>query len=90
MKRNLIAVCLVLFAFATAHAEQRLIVVNGVAEKSLDPNLVNLGIEVWSKAATAKQAQQLAVTLFKQVKKSLEDFKIKKRRCAHRQLCFES
>lgn len=61
-----------------AQAEDRMIVVNGVAEKSLDPNLVNLSIEVWSKSPTAKQAQQLAANQFKQAKKSFDEFKVKK------------
>lgn len=58
--------------------EQRLIVVKGVAEKSLDPNLVSLSIEVWSKASTAKQAQQLAAQQYKQLKKTFDEYKIKK------------
>ncbi|MEK2646182.1 SIMPL domain-containing protein [Bdellovibrio sp. BCCA] len=61
-----------------AHAEDRLIIVNGMAEKGLDPNMVNLGIEVWSKASTAKQAQQLAASQFKQIKKTFDEYKIKK------------
>lgn len=61
-----------------AFAEERLIIVNGVGEKSLDPNLVNLTVEVWSKAATAKQAQQAAANQFKHFKKSCDDFKVKK------------
>lgn len=59
-------------------SDSNLIVVNGVAEKSLEPNLMGLTIEVWSRAATAKQAQQLAATQFKHIKKTLDDFKIKK------------
>ncbi len=69
---------LVLGAGAAHAAEERLIVVSGTAEKSLDPNLVNLTVEVWSKAGTAKQAQQLAAQQFKQMKKTLDEFKIKK------------
>lgn len=61
-----------------AQAEDRSIIVSGVAEKGLDPNLVSMNVEVWSKASTAKQAQQLAAGQFKQVKKTLEDFKVKK------------
>ncbi|WP_374074391.1 SIMPL domain-containing protein [Bdellovibrio bacteriovorus] len=62
-----------------AHAaEDRLIIVNGVAEKGLDPNMVNLGIEVWSKASTAKQAQQLAANQYKHIKKTFDEYKIKK------------
>ncbi|HEX7673045.1 MAG TPA: SIMPL domain-containing protein [Bdellovibrio sp.] len=61
-----------------AHAEDRLIIVGGSAEKSLDPNMVTLNVEVWSKATTAKQAQQLAANQFKQVKKTFDEYKVKK------------
>ncbi|WP_235046130.1 SIMPL domain-containing protein [Bdellovibrio bacteriovorus] len=73
---GLMAVCMV--SGAQALADNRYIVVSGFAERGLDPNLVNLNIEVWSKASTAKQAQGLAANQFKQVRKTLEDFKIKK------------
>lgn len=61
-----------------AHADERLIIVGGSAEKSLDPNMVSMNVEVWSKASTAKQAQQLAANQFKQIKKTFDEFKIKK------------
>lgn len=54
------------------------IVVSGQAERGLDPNLVTLNVEVWSKANNAKQAQGLAATEYKRVKKTFDDFKIKK------------
>lgn len=69
---------LILLSSFGARAEDRLIVVNGVGEKGLDPNMVNVTVEVWSKSSTAKQAQQLAATQFKNVKKSFDDFKLKK------------
>jgi len=69
---------LLLLSSPTVFAEERLIIVNGVGEKSLDPNLVNLTVEVWSKATTAKQAQQAAANQFKHLKKSCDDFKVKK------------
>ncbi|MEN0057518.1 MAG: SIMPL domain-containing protein [Bdellovibrio sp.] len=61
-----------------AAAEDRLIVVNGVAEKGMDPNMVNFNIEVWSRAATAKQAQQGAAVQFKHAKKTFDEYKLKK------------
>lgn len=70
-------ICALLTGVAKADQE-RLIVVNGVAEKSLDPNMLSLNIEVWSKAGTAKQAQQLAANQFKIVKKTFDDFKLKR------------
>lgn len=79
MKQFLIAALLTFtFAGIPVQAEERLIVVNGVSEKSLDPNMVQLEIAVWSKASTAKQAQTLAALAYKQVRKSFDDFKIKK------------
>lgn len=67
-----------LWTLGAQASDSSLIVVNGVAEKSLDPNMMSLTIEVWSRATTAKQAQQLAATQYKQIKKTLDDFKIKK------------
>lgn len=63
---------------ATSFAEGKLIVVSSFAEKSAEPNMVSLNVEVWSKAVTAKQAQSLNATEFQKVKKTLESFKIKK------------
>ncbi|UOF01413.1 SIMPL domain-containing protein [Bdellovibrio reynosensis] len=79
MNKLLIAALTVSFlVVGQAQAEDRFIVVNGVAEKSLDPNMVTMTVEVWSKAVTAKQAQQMAAQQFKLIKKSFEDFKIRK------------
>lgn len=66
------------FVVGAKASEQKLIIVNGVAEKSLDPNMLSLNVEVWSKAVTAKQAQQLAAAQFKNIKKTFDDYKIKK------------
>ncbi|QDK38546.1 SIMPL domain-containing protein [Bdellovibrio sp. NC01] len=77
MKKTIAALILT-FATCIAHADDRLIIVSGSAEKGLDPNMVIMNVEVWSKATTAKQAQQLAATQYKQVKKTFDDFKIKK------------
>lgn len=79
MTKIVFSILVFVLATSTVHAAaERAIVVNGVAEKSLDPNLVNFMVEVWSKAATAKQAQQLAAGQFKQIKKTFEDYKVKK------------
>ncbi|MFM6928023.1 MAG: SIMPL domain-containing protein [Bdellovibrio sp.] len=63
---------------ATAQGADRMIVVSGTAEKGMDPNMVSMVVEVWSKAPTAKQAQQLAATQYKQLKKTFDEFKLKK------------
>ncbi len=61
-----------------AQGADRMIIVSGTSEKGLDPNLVSMTVEVWSKAQTAKAAQQAAANQTKQVKKVFDDFKIKK------------
>lgn len=79
MKKYLLSALVLISLFSHgALAEDRSIIVNGVAEKSLDPNLVHLTVEVWSRASTAKNAQTLAANQFKAIKKSFDDFKVKK------------
>ena len=74
---KLILAAFVLFTANFAFAD-KLIVVTGLAEKSIDPNMVNMTVEVWSKAQNAKQAQTLAAGQFKQAKKVFDDYKLKK------------
>lgn len=74
----LTALLLLLLSSSGYASDERLIIVNGVAEKSLDPNMIQLSVEVWSKANTAKHAQSLAAQQFKSLKQVFEDFKIKK------------
>ncbi|WP_291515969.1 SIMPL domain-containing protein [Bdellovibrio sp. ArHS] len=78
MNKILSCALLVLTLGVSVANADNLIVVNGVAERGLDPNLVNISISVWAKAPAAKQAQQMAASQFKLVKKVFEDFKIKK------------
>ncbi|MEK2690375.1 SIMPL domain-containing protein [Bdellovibrio sp. GT3] len=61
-----------------AQGADRMIVVSGTSEKGLDPNMVSMTVEIWSKAQTAKQAQTLAANQFKDVKKVFDEYKIKK------------
>jgi uncharacterized protein YggE len=77
MNKIILAAFLLLSANGALAAE-KLIVVSGQAEKSIDPNMVNMTVEVWSKAQTAKQAQTLAAGQFKQAKKVFDDYKLKK------------
>lgn len=63
--------------FAPA-AEIHLIMVNGVAEKSIEPNMLVLRIESWAKASNAKKAQELQAVQYNKLKNSLEKYKIKK------------
>jgi uncharacterized protein YggE len=72
---------LLLFAFlvsVSSYADDKLIVVSSFAEKAVEPNMVTLNIEVWSKASSAKQAQALNAAEFQKVKKNFDSFKVKK------------
>lgn len=73
----LISLCLY-GASSFADNSPALIAVTGVAEKSIDPNMLSLNIEVWSKALAAKAAQSLAAQEHKSIQKVFEQFKIKK------------
>lgn len=57
---------------------ERVIAVSSFAERFLSPNMVSVNVEVWSKGSTAKQAQSLNASEFQKMKKSLDNFKIKK------------
>ena len=71
---------LVFFLGFSAYADgiPALISVMGVSEKSVDPNILSLNIEIWSKAASAKAAQGLAGHEAKRVRTVIEQFKVKK------------
>lgn len=79
MKRFIMAALLTLTLVGPlAQADNRLIIVNGVAEKGLDPNMVQIELGVWSKAPSAKQAQGLAAEALTHLRKTFETFKVKK------------
>ncbi|RYZ85853.1 MAG: DUF541 domain-containing protein [Proteobacteria bacterium] len=59
-------------------ADEKLIIVTSTAEKSADPTLVSFNIEVWSKATSAKLAQEAGANVFQRVKKVCETNKLKK------------
>ena len=67
-----------LVSSSTVFAETRTIDVSGIAEKSVDPNMISLNVEIWSKASTAMQAQQLVANEYQKVNKVFENFKLKK------------
>ncbi len=74
---KLLLLCALLVS-VSSYAEDKLIVVSSFAEKAVEPNMVNLNVEVWSKASSAKQAQALNAGEFQKVKKSFDSFKVKK------------
>ena len=75
---TLLTILCVTVTAKNAHADDRLISVSSFAERAVDPNIVSLNIEVWSKANTAKQAQTLNAAEFQKIKKILDTFKVKK------------
>jgi uncharacterized protein YggE len=75
---NKIFLALALLMSISAFADDKLIIVSSFAEKAVDPNMVSLNAEVWSKAASAKQAQGLNATEYQKIKKTLDSFKVKK------------
>lgn len=64
----------------TVHAaeEKNLIFVNGIAEKSVEPNMLVVRFESWAKAASAQKAQEQQAVQYAQFKKQLDKYKIKK------------
>lgn len=63
---------------ALASDNVRLISVTGVAEKSFQPDIVRINLNVWGKGSSAKAAQVNNQKNFETLKKGLDSFKIKK------------
>jgi uncharacterized protein len=59
-------------------AELQLINTSGYAEKFIDPNMLVILIETFGKSEQAKVAQELQASEYARVKKTVEEFKIKK------------
>lgn len=59
-------------------ADTRLISVSGTAERSLGPDMAKVLVNVWGKAETAKNAQNLSSEQNDHFKKVLEQFDVKK------------
>lgn len=79
MKSLLLGIVLLLSVnVAWSESSPALISVTGVAEKSVEPNLLSMTVEVWSKALNAKAAQGLAAQELKKVKNVFEMYKVKK------------
>ncbi len=76
--RSLLFAILSLTAFAVHADDLHLILVNGVAEKSIAPNMLVVRFESWAKASSAQKAQEQQAVQYAQFKKQLDRFKIKK------------
>lgn len=78
MKKIILTVALLLTGAFSMAAEPQMISVNGVAERSIEPNMVILNLEIFGKALQAKQAQELQAKEYSRVKAIVEKHKIKK------------
>ena len=61
-----------------ADRDLHLIYVNGLAEKTIEPDMILVRLESWAKAAVAAKAQEQQAAQFAKVKNGLEKFRIKK------------
>ncbi len=78
MKNLIILTTLFFSLISTAEINPQLISVNGMAERSVEPNMVILNLESFGKASTAKQAQDLQAKEYNRIKSVVEKYKIKK------------
>ena len=79
MKKIFLAAALCLFVVVSyAETQPALIKVSSFSEKSIDPNIMNVQIQVWAKGTSAQAAQELAAKTQKNIKDLIEKFKIKK------------
>ena len=77
--KKIVILAVSFFSFiAIAETQHHVIAVNGLAERTIEPNMVILRVESWAKATSAKKAQEQQALQFTNFKKSLEKFKIKK------------
>lgn len=77
---KLILASLLVFScsYALADALPALIKVGSFSEKNIDPNIMNINLQIWAKASSASQAQELANKQVKRIKELTDKFKVKK------------
>lgn len=67
------------FSFASfAEITPAIIRVGSFSEKSIEPNIMKINLQIWAKASTSAQAQEMAAKLVTKAKDTAEKFKIKK------------
>ncbi len=77
MKYLILFLGLSVFGFNSfAESDLHLIYVNGLAEKTIEPNMAVIRIESWAKALTAKAAQEQQAQQYANLKSTFEKFKI--------------
>lgn len=69
---------LIMFFTFSVQAEVPIISVTGSAVRAVDPNMVNLQVDIWSRSPKAKSAQEAVAKEYARIKSSLERHKIKK------------
>ncbi len=75
LKYFIIVVLNISIAFA---AHPQLISVNGIGERTVDSNMVIINLELFGKASSAKESQNLQAKEYNRIKSIVEKFKIKK------------
>jgi uncharacterized protein YggE len=78
LKTLLIIAFLTLGFQSYSNTNPQLISVNGIAEQSIEPNMVILNLESFGAAATAKKAQELQAKEYLRIKSVIEKYKIAK------------
>lgn len=73
-----IIVILISITSVSFAADPHLIFVNGVAERTVEPNMLIVRFESWAKASSAQKAQEQQAIQFAKLKSQLDKFKIKK------------
>lgn len=63
---------------SSAVEDRHLISVNGVAESTVDPNMLTMTVQSWAKASTAQAAQATQAAQYKKIMGVIEKFKIGK------------
>ena len=76
--KKMLLIGLLISSVVFAEDEKSLIAVNGTVEKSMDPNLAYVMVEVYAKAAQAQAAQALQAKEYIRFKSIVEKNKIKK------------
>lgn len=78
--KSLLAIYLIVVMGPFVHAEIKpaVIKVSSFAEKKIEPNIMNINVQIWAKAETALQAQELSNKYVKKLKDLTEKFKVKK------------
>ena len=77
---NFLMVMLLAGPLVAAESERamHLLFVNGVAEKTIEPDMILVRLESWAKSPVAAKAQEQQASQFVKIKNGLEKFKIKR------------